>query len=295
MSGDKVDKKWSEKGLGAYETAQILGTLKHYGIDVDEAGFKAKAADAWPLQLAAEWQSQWKGIGQFKSFPASAVEALWRRWLPEQAQPLDLVEALAQLMQSLIGLRKGDGSQVEAGFSKVEATVKRIPPEGDRRERFVAEVVMVMSSAMQTLDLLAEALAKDAHVTEAGRLVDLEESLFPVRKGVSRALIQAATGEAKAGSDALVQIAQDNGRDDYGRLAAVDALLHLGQPKPALAAVRLLLEKASAAGDGDLFEALHGRLHQLSHGLTEEQDQRALVEAVEKAHRALDQLGRKAH
>lgn len=295
MSGDKVDKKWSEKGLGGYETAQILGTLKHYGVDVDETGFKTRAADAWPLQLAAEWQSQWKGIGPFKSFPAAAVEALWRRWLPEQAQPLDLVEALAQLMQALIALRKGDGSKVEAGFAKVEETVKRIPPDGDRRERFVAEVVMVMSSAMQTLDLLAEALAKDSHVAEAARLVDLEESLFPVRKGVSRALIQAATGEAKAGSEALLAIAQDDGRDDYGRLAAVDALLHLDQSRPALTAVRGLLEKASASGDGDLFEALHGRLHQLSHGLTEEQDQRALVEAVEKAHRALDQLGRKAH
>jgi hypothetical protein len=173
--------------------------------------------------------------------------------------------------------------------------VKRIPESGDRRERFVAEVVMVMSSAMQTLDLLAEALAKDGHAGEAGRLVDLEESLFPVRKGVSRALVHAATGQAKEGTDSLMQISQDGGRDDYGRLAAVDALLHLNQPAPALMAVRSLLEKASAAGDGDLFEQLHGRLHQLSHVLTNENDQRALIDAVEKAHRALDQLGRKAH
>jgi hypothetical protein len=295
MSGDKVDKKWSEKGLGSYETAQIVGTLNHYGVTVDESSFKASAKDAWPLQLAAQWQAKWKGIGPFKSFPASAVEALWRRWLPEQAQPLDLVEALALLMQALLALRKGDRTKVEAGFAKVEETVTRIPPDGDRRERFVAEVVMVMSSAMQTLDLLAEALAKDGHASEAGRLVDLEESLFPVRKGVSRALVTAATGQAKEGSDALVQISLDGGRDDYGRLASVDALLHLNQPKPALSAVRALLEKASAAGDGDLFEALHGRLHQLSHVLSDEADQRALIEAVEKAHKALDQLGRKTH
>ena len=191
MSGDKVDKKWHEKGLKAYDTAAIVGTLKHYGVDTDEGAFKARAVEAWPLQLAAEWQAKWKGVGPFARFPASAVEELWRRWLPEQAQPLDLVESLALLMQALMSLRKGDGSKVDAGFTRVEETMKRIPESGDRRERFVAEVVMVMSSAMQTLDLLAEALAKEGQVPHAERLVGLEESLFPVRKGVSRALIQA--------------------------------------------------------------------------------------------------------
>ncbi len=295
MSGDKVDKKWGQKGLKGYSTEAIVGTLQHYGVAVDEASFRQKAVEAWPLQLAAEWQAGWKGVGQFAHFPASAVEELWRRWVPEQAQPLDLVEALAQLMQALILLRKGDGSKVEGGFERVGEVMKRLPPEGDRRERFVAEVVMVMSSAMQTLDLLAEALAKDGHVPHAERLLAVEEALFPVRQGVSRALVQAAQGHAAEAAEALQKIAEDPARDDYGRLGAVDALLHLGQPKRALPGVKLLVKKASDTRDGDLFEQLHGRLHELSHGLTDEVDQRALIEAVEAAHRALDALGRKAH
>ncbi len=295
MSAERVDKKWAEKGLKAYATEAIVGTLRHYGVPVDEGAFKARAQEAWPLQLASEWQAQWKGVGQFAHFPASAVEELWRRWLPEQAQPLDLVEALAQLMQALLALRKGDGAQVEPGFGRVDAVMKRIPPGGDRRERFVAEVVMVMSSAMQTLDLLAEALAKDGQAPVAERLVAVEEALFPVRQGVSKALVQAAQGGAAEAAKALQAIAEDAAREDYGRLAAVDALMHLKLPKEALPAVKALVKKAEAGRDGDLFEQLHGRLHHLFEALTDDGDQRALVETVEAAHRALDQLGRKAH
>lgn len=36
---DRVDKSWKDKGLGAFSTQAILGTLAHYGVALDEGGF----------------------------------------------------------------------------------------------------------------------------------------------------------------------------------------------------------------------------------------------------------------
>ena len=40
MSTDRVDKAWQRKGLKDYSTEAIIGTLGHYGIQVNEADFR---------------------------------------------------------------------------------------------------------------------------------------------------------------------------------------------------------------------------------------------------------------
>src|SRR5579871_6245201 len=74
MADARVDKAWIAKGLQDYPTEAILGTLKHYGAETDEATFKKLAQDKFPIGIAEEWHKSWKGTGQFSKFPAAAAE-----------------------------------------------------------------------------------------------------------------------------------------------------------------------------------------------------------------------------
>lgn len=265
MTDARLDKHWQEKGLKSYPTEAILGTLEHYGVSVDPRSFKAQAELAYPLTIAQSWMNLWKGTGKFAKLPGAAVEELWRRLTPDLLQPLDVVDALTQLMKALIQLRqKADTAPVDAKFEQMEASLKRLPEPGERREHFMAEVVMVLSGSLETLDLMAEGLAKDGQVAAADRFVAVEEALFPVRKGVSAALVASAKGDRAGALAALAAIAGDTARDEYAKVSAIDALIHLKAADQAIGPLSALGDKADAANDGELLAQLDRRWHALA-------------------------------
>lgn len=264
MSDERIDKQWQQKGLKTYTTREILGTLEHYGVSVDPRSFKAQAEMFYPLTIAQSWMNLWKGTGKFAKLPVAAVEELWKRLAPDILQPLDLVDALTQLLKALLQLRKKeDTAPVGAMFEAIDAVLKRLPEPGERRDHFMAEVVMVLSGSLQTLDLMAAGLARDGHVVEAERFVAIEETLFPVRKGVSAALVTSAKGDRPAALEQLQKIAGDAARDNYARLSAIDALMHLKSADLAIAPLSALADAADAANDGEVLGELDRRWHVL--------------------------------
>src|SRR4051812_11126626 len=110
MTTERIDKQWQEKGLKSYSTAAILGTLTHYGVSVDSKSFRAQAELFYPLTIAQSWLQLWKGTGKFAKLPAPAIEELWRRLADDLLQPLDVIDALTQVMTALIALRKKEGT-----------------------------------------------------------------------------------------------------------------------------------------------------------------------------------------
>lgn len=288
---ERLDKQWQEKGLKAYSTEAILGTLGHYGVSVDPTSFKAQAELAYPLTIAQSWMNLWKGTGKFAKLPGAAVEELWRRLTPNLLQPLDVVDALTQLMKALIALRqKQDTAPVDATFDAMEASLKKLPDAGERREHFMAEVVMVLSGTLETLDLMAEGLAKDGHTAQADRFVAVEEALFPVRKGVSAALVSAAKGDHAGALKALGAIAGDGARDEYAQLSAIDALIHLRAIDGAIGPLSALGDKADQANDGDLLAQLDRRWHALA-----DTGNPAAMAGLRTSHQRMERFGGHRH
>ena len=269
MSDERLDKQWQEKGLKSYTTAAIKNTLEHYGVSIDVRSFRAQAEMFYPLTIAQSWMNLWKGTGKFAKLPVAAVEELWRRLAPEILQPLDVVDALTQLLRALMQLRqRDDTAPVDAKFDEIEAVLKKLPEPGERRDHFMAEVVMVLTGSLETLDLMAEGLARDGHVKPAERFVAVEETLFPVRKGVSSALVMSAKGERAPALAQLQAIANDGARDDYARMSAIDALMHLKAGEQAMAPLIALGDKANAADDGEFLGEIDRRWHALVDGVT---------------------------
>ncbi len=269
MSDERLDKQWLEKGLKGYSTQAIRNTLEHYGISMDERSFKAQAEMFYPLTIAQSWMNLWKGTGKFAKLPVAAVEELWRRLAPQILQPLDVVDALTQLLKALMQLRKLlDTAPVDLRFDELDAVLKKLPDPGERRDHFMAEVVMVLSGSLETLDLMAEGLARDGHVKHAERFVAVEETLFPVRKGVSAALVMSAKGDRAKALAQLQLIAEDAARDDYARMSAIDALMHLKAAEQAMGPLAALGDKADAANDGEFLGELDRRWHAMADNAT---------------------------
>ena len=295
MGDERLDKQWQEKGLKTYSTPAILGTLEHYGVSVDPRSFRAQAEMFYPLTIAQSWMNLWKGTGKFARLPAAAVEELWRRLAPEILQPLDVVDALTQLLKALMQLRqKVDTAPVDERFDEMDAALKKLPEPGERRDHFMAEVVMVLSGSLETLDLMAEGLARDGNVKAAERFVGVEEALFPVRKGVSAALVQNAKGERAPALSQLEAIANDTGRDDYARMSAVDALMHLKAGEQAMGTLEALGDKADAANDGEFLGELDRRWHAMVDGVTGAAQTRA-VAGLRKSHERTARFGGHKH
>lgn len=295
MGTERIDKQWQEKGLKAYSTAAILGTLEHYGVSVDPKSFKAQAELFYPLTIAQSWMNLWKGTGKFSKLPGAAVEELWKRLAPELLQPLDVVDALTQLLKALLSLRqKSDTAPVDAKFEAIEAVLKKLPDPGERRDHFMAEVVMVLSGSLGTLDLMAEGLARDGHVQQAERFVGVEEALFPMRKGVSSALVTAAKGERAPALEQLQKISGDTARDTYARISAVDALIHLKAPDLALAPLTALGDAADAANDGEFLGEIDRRWHALADAVTGPAQTHA-VAGLRTSHKRMERFGGHSH
>jgi hypothetical protein len=253
VSTERVDKAWQSKGLKEYPLEAVLGTLGHYGIQVDEAEFRQLAEKQYPAGIAMGWVPRWKGIGKFAPFPFAAAAELWRRWLPEKLAPMELSESLARLVWALGAKLRGLGeSAVGPAFESVNSLRSRIPldEKGAPDEDFVNEALSVFDErATRVFDELAELLAKEGHVEEAEAFAQLEEFLLPMRQGVSRAVVRAARGERDAAIEDLKQLASDGARAPISRMLATDALLHLNAFEPVVSIGRPLMEEAERQED----------------------------------------------
>jgi hypothetical protein len=295
MTAERLDKQWQEKGLHDYSTAAILGTLTHYGVSIDSIAFRAQAELFYPLTIAQSWVELWKGTGKFAKLPAVAVEELWRRLAPDLLQPLDVIDSLTELMKSLLRLRKKEDAPVAEKFDALDAVLKRLPEPGERRDHFMAEVVMVLSGSIETLDLMAEGLAREGHLQHAERFVAVEELLFPVRKGVSSALVLAAKGEREPALKQLQAICDDAARDDYARVSAVDALIHLKAAELSMPTLISLGEKANEANDGEFLGELDRRWHAVVEGVPAGAMHQQAKAELRKSHQRIERFGGHGH
>lgn len=263
---DRVGKDWQNKGIDTFSTEAILGTLAHYGVRIDEASFREAARDDFPVSIALRWESEWKGTGQFLPFPFSAAAELWRRWLPDELNPVDFAIALTNLVNEVnaaLDKQPDDGTR-ETRFTVVEGLLKRLPTEPDRARSFVDDLFMAVGEELvEEFDETAELLAAENLDALADRFVKIEETLFPERVGVVRATMRAAKGEEKEALAALTKLAASENAEQ--RYLAINTLARLEQFT--LAAEQLL---ASAA----FFEA-HGEFDhdvaELALGLAAEQ------------------------
>jgi hypothetical protein len=267
MATDRVDKSWGSKGLGAYSAEAILGTLKHYGVIISEAQFRAEAEKAFPLDFARKWTVGWKGTGQFSSFPLAAADELWHRWLGERLSPEHLTQELLALMSLLVAKGGPSSVAIDKAFGTLEAHKGDFPKEGPLREQFVAEVVFRIGEALTTFNRLAESLASEGRPDDARRFVAYEEFLFPVREGSATALVKAALGEKEGAIKDLGAIADDAKKDPHARLSAVDALLHLEAISEAKPATLALLESTQESKDLELAVEVAERLRFIANSL----------------------------
>ena len=250
---ERVDKRWQEQGLEKYSTEAILGTLAHYGVSCDEAGFRGLAKDKYPLGIAYLWAQAWKGTGQFKLFPSAAAAELWKRLEEGRMAPAQLAEAVVELLGALQQLLSGaPDAPVGAAFKKVDALKPGLPQkDGKIDEGFVAEMgAYFTEDAWRTFDETGEALARAGHLDDAMAFAELEEQLLAERKGIATALVRAVGGEREKAVEQLEGIAKGGeGADLPRRLTAVEGLFHLGEEEKAVQAGGPLLDDAEKAED----------------------------------------------
>ncbi|MCC6332467.1 MAG: hypothetical protein IT380_00605 [Myxococcales bacterium] len=287
---ERVDKGWQARGIEAYSTEAILGTLSHYGVALDEAGFKELAAQDFPLAIAQLWHQRWKGTGQFSRFPAAAAEELWRRLCGGAVAPTDLTLALIRLLGALNAAMEGkpdDGTR-DTRFKVVEAFLEKLPGAELRRDRFIAEMTAALGDELgEAVDHLAEALARRGQPELAERFVAIEEKLFPVRAGSARAMVKAAAGDAEGAAKELTALAQDGSRDAFARLSALDGLIELDRLEVAKAVALELVERAEEERDLELGTQVVYRLTRLLKADPNSRDREALRKRVEALAAAL--------
>jgi hypothetical protein len=265
MATERVDKGWQQRGIDAYSADAIVGTLAHYGVQIDETSFKARATESFPLAIAMTWHQQWKGTGQFSRFPAAAAEELWRRWLPGQIAPTDVALAVINLMKNLADLlgEKPDEGTLETRFKVVEAYLPSIPTASPRRDLFLGEMAGAMADWMEPLEGMAQSLTKKKHDALADRFVALDETLFTERRGVASALVQAERGDRAGSVKALSALALDSTRDFWNRLLALDALFDFEEDERAKEATLVLFDDVEKGKDLEQLSAVVERLSHL--------------------------------
>lgn len=290
MTTERVDKGWNTRGIDCYSVPAILGTLAHYGVAVTEEGFMALTKEDFPLAIAQRWHEGWKGTGQFSRFPAAAAEELWRRLNTAEIAPTDLTLALINLLTVLNAALEGkpDDRTWDTRFKVVDGLLGRVPPEGDRHEKFMAEMVAALGKWLEVLDLMAESLARKNQAALADRFVAIEERLFPVRAGTATALVKAAKGDVEGAVKDLLAIAGDSARDDFSRLSAIDALFDHDKFEEAKPFVMALVDAAEAKKDVDLASEVVERMTHLLKVDPKRKDKNELRARVEQLARVLE-------
>jgi len=254
MSEERVDKAWQKQGLGKYSVAAILGTLKHYGVAVDEEGFKTLSASKYPLQIVEEWAPRWKGTGQFSRFPFFAADELWARLSGERLAPVTYAERLAKLLGELNRMLNGaPDAKVGPGFKGLEELKAQVPQkDGKVDPNFVGEVAARLGpEGFKFFQRVSVELAKQGHADDAEEFAALEAFLFPALSGVSQALVKGMKGGAdkEAATGELVTLAKDGAREPGTRLSALDSLIEIQSLPQALEVSRELFEAGEKAQD----------------------------------------------
>ena len=293
MADARVDKSWQSKGLKDYSNEAIFGTLRHYGVQSDEAGFRKLVEDRFPIGIAEAWLERWKGTGQFSHFPVAAAEELWRRLAGERLGPRAFAEAIHELMAALAAMMDGSpDAPVGKTFARIEELKPKVPLESGRiHPAFAREVASHLGKALEAFNHLAEALAKDGQLEDAESFAKVEEFLFPERAGVAVAAVRAAGGQLSEAIDDLKKLAADESRGKEGRLTAVDQLLSLEAFEPGAEAAQALLDDAEKAQEYHLCFDAAQRLGYALNKLGREAELRKLEERVEE----LDQAHQAAH
>ena len=259
----RVDKQWKDKGLTTYSTEAILGTLGHYGVALDEAGFKATAVAKFPLELAIDWKPLWKGTGQFAPFPYAAANELFNRLLPALPAPMKTAHIVLDLIAN--GLKHVAGREdanLTAAFKNWDELVPKLPAKGERRDAFLRELVTFLESWAQTFNELPERLAKAGKKDEAMRFALVHEVLFADREGCMTALVRAQSGEREGAVADLTTWAQDTTRDVFARYSALDALFQLEEFEVAKSLGIAIFDAAAAEAKWGLADSI---AHLLGH------------------------------
>ncbi len=285
---ERVDKNWHTQGIDIYSVPAILGTLAHYGVTVTEASFLELAKEEYPLSIAHAWHDAWKGKGQFSRFPAAAAEELWRRLKPDEIAPTDVALALINLLTSLDETleKKPDDRMRETRFKVVEAYLPRLPDAGERREKFLDEVLYAIGEWIEALDDMAEALASEGFNEQADRLVVIEETLIPIRAGTAKALVQAARGDVEGALVVLRKISIE--AEPFTRISAIDALLEHKQADDVKSALMSLVDIAAEMKDVELASEVVERMSRLLELDPKRADRHELRERVEKLAQVLE-------
>lgn len=228
MSAERVDKQWKTKGLSGYSTGAILGTLNHYGVTVDEPGFKTLAETQYPMQIAGGWKLSWKGVGPFAPFPYAAADELMRRLFPDRVTPAHLAEKIVLVLGRASDLMDGKAGALEPALDDVEKLLGSLPAPGETRTLFTSELVSFLDRFASAFEQLPSALQARGHTALAQRTAALQESLFVDRRGVVTALLEAQAGARAEGISKLTALAGGApDRSIFTRYWALDALSQL--------------------------------------------------------------------
>ncbi len=290
----RVDKTWKAKGLSGFSTEAILGTLNHYGITIDEAGFKAVAGEKYPLEIAGNWRGQWKGTGPFQQFPFAAANELSARYFPDRLTPMQLAATLIDATAEAARLVDGGASQVDQRLDALEAKKTALPPSGPRRDAFNGELVGFLDRFAEAFNAMPLALAKGGHKAQALRFAGVHEMLFPDREGAVTALVEAATGDRAAAVAKLQGRAGDGAVDLFARYAALDSLYQL-EADDACAATGLgIFDEAAKTEHWTLADTI---AHLLANVVqrSKASDQAFTAEVVARLSRAHDATGGHGH
>lgn len=245
MSADRVDKSWKTKGLTAYSNDAILNTLRHYGVTVDEAGFRELAKESTPLHVAGGWKTSWKGTGQFQAFPYAAAEELITRYFPERVTPFQLAQIVIAAILRASEVLNGQPDQSASAFEDFEKKKASLPAPGEARNLFNSELIGFLERFVQPFNNLPRELAKAGHRELAMKFAGLQEGIFTDRVGVVTALVRAMGDDREAALKDLVTAASEPSKDVYARHASVDALFQ-AEAWPELKRVGLSLFDACA-------------------------------------------------
>lgn len=287
---DRVDKAWQSKGLEAYSTEAILGTLAHYGVRTDEQAFKDASKDAFPAQVAVGWLESWTGTGQFKGFPVAAAEVLFKRAWPERLVPSDFADTLTHLAGTLLEKVEGESADASEYFARAEAQLEKLPDPKELRERFIEDVVVHLGeTATRAFDELGEALAQAGHGEDARRFAALEERMLPDRRGIASAVVRAMLGEREQALKELAAILEDGSTAQERRVMAVDALIHLDDLEQAKKYAAPLLSRAEAEQDFHLGLAMCERLAHVYDKLGQINELKALADRAQLLAKAHDE------
>jgi hypothetical protein len=259
----RVDKQWKDKGLSGYSTEAILGTLGHYGVTLDEGGFKAAAAGTTPLELAIAWKPKWKGTGQFAPYPYAAANELFSRLLPDVPSPMKTAHQVLDLIaHALKDLAGKDDAKLADSFKAWDALVPSLPPKGDQRDAFLRELVTFLESWAPTFNELPERLAKAGKKDFAIQFAKVHEVLFTDREGCMVAIVRAQSGERDAAVADLSTWAAEVGRDIFARYSALDALYQLEAFQPCKDLGLAVFDEAAAQAKWGLADSI---AHLLGH------------------------------